>query len=185
MASNMKKYILTAVTLGLIAAGSALLIAGANIVTKGPIGENEQKRINNGLVDIFDQTVLGEETDLISDKDIDYISVSYKVTDESNALIGYAFRTDGFNNYGKISLIIGFNTNCVYKGLSTIANEQSFATDLKKNYISLIENGNQTIEDVSVVCGATYGATLVRDMVTNAGKAAIALDAAIKGANNG
>ena len=185
--SSVKKYILTAVTLGLIAASGALLIAGANMVTKKPIEENEAKTINKGLASIFGDAAVGKETDLIKDQKIDYITTSYLVGEDNGQFYGYAFRTDGYNDYGKISLIIGFNEQCVYKGLSIIANEQSFATDLKKNYISKIKNGDEieTIDDVSVSCGATYGAKLVRSMVEKAHDAAVALDGFVKVAQNG
>ena len=52
-----------------------------------------------------------------------------------------------------------------------MVNEQSFASTLKKGYIDLIKDGKQTVDDVSVSCGATYGAKLVRDMVNEAKEA--------------
>ena len=173
MASNAKKYILTAVTLGLIAASGALLIAGANMITRDRIAENEQKSITNGIATIFGDGVSKEECELPTlpdGKEYTYITTCYEVKDADDFIAGYAFRTDGSNNYGKISLIIGFNTGVAYKGLSVIANEQSFASTLKKGYLDKIKDGSKTIHDpeVSVSCGATYGAQLVRAMVQEA-----------------
>lgn len=171
--SNMKKYILTSLTLGLIAASGALLIAGTNMITKDKIAENEQKSINNGIATIF-----GESCHVYEDydtKEYQYVNHVYLIEDDTYSSLGphgYAFRTTGSNNYGKISLIIGFDKACIYKGLSVIANEQSFASTLKKGYLDLIDDGEQTIDDVSVSCGATYGAKLVRNMVEEAEKAA-------------
>ncbi|MBP5574837.1 MAG: hypothetical protein J6X50_03755 [Bacilli bacterium] len=171
--SNVKKYILTAVTLGVIAASGALLIAGTNMITKDRIAENEQNSINNGITTIYGADSVAEEYALPEDSNYTYITKCYKVTSKENDYYfkGYAFRTDGSNNYGKISLIIGFGNNQSYVGLSIIANEQSFASTLKKGYLDPIKDGSQTIDDVSVSCGATYGAKLVRAMVEEAQKA--------------
>ena len=105
----------------------------------------------------------------------------YSIYENDETPIGYAFRTDGSNNYGKISLIIGFNKDFVYKGLSIIANEQSFASTLKKGYLEVIKGGQKTVDEVDVSCGATYGAKLVKEMVKEAEKAAKDL----AGVNNG
>jgi len=173
MASNIKKYILTSITLGLIAASGALLIAGANMITRDRIAENEQKSINKGIVTIYGEHSVADEHDLAEGQEYTYITQCYKVRFEEDvdSFKGYAFRTDGSNNYGKISLIIGFDGNQSYVGLSVIANEQSFASTLKKGYLDQIKDGSQTIDDVSVSCGATYGAKLVRAMVEEAQKA--------------
>lgn len=171
MANNAKKYILTSITLGLIAASGALLIAGTNMITKDRIAENEQKSINNGIAKLFGDGVNANEYDL-GEVDYKYITKCYEVKNADDIVAGYAFRTDGSNNYGKISLIIGYDTSVIYKGLSVVVNEQSFATTLKKGYIDLIQDGSQTVDDISVSCGATYGAKLVRDMVNEAKEAA-------------
>ena len=174
MANNMKKYILTGVTLGLIAASGALLIAGTNMITRDTIAENEQKSINNGIATIYGEGVKAKEYDLDNVK-YKYITKCYEIRDAEDFISGYAFRTDGSNNYGKVSLIIGFNAGVKYMGLSVVANEQSFASTLKKGYLDKIKDGSQTVDDVDVSCGATYGAKLVRDMVNEAEDAATRL----------
>lgn len=174
MANNMKKYILTGVTLGLIAASGALLIAGTNMITRDTIAENEQKSINNGITTIYGEGVKAKEYDL-GNVEYKYITKCYEIRDTEDFISGYAFRTDGSNNYGKVSLIIGFNTGVKYMGLSVVTNEQSFASTLKKGYLDKIKDGSQTVDDVDVSCGATYGAKLVRDMVNEAEDAATRL----------
>ena len=52
--SNMKKYLVTAITLGAIAMCAGALIGATNILTKGPIAEYEKNQINNGIKEIFD-----------------------------------------------------------------------------------------------------------------------------------
>ena len=185
MAKDMKKYIITAVTLGLIAAGGALLIAGTNVLTRDRIEANAQLKINEGLAKIFEVDVekLNSSTaNLPEGKSFTYVVNSYyEVKDENNAPLGYAFKTEGSNSYGKISLIVGFNKEYVYKGLSVVENGQSFATTLNKYYLNPLIKEDKTIDEVNVSCGATYGAKLVRDMVSEASTAAEFL----KGANNG
>ena len=181
MASNMKKYLITAVTLGLIAAGGALLIAGTNMLTRDAIKANETKAINNGLAAIYDTESL-KTSEATLDKEFEYvISSYYEVKDEADAPLGYAFKTEGSNSYGKISLIVGFNINYVYKGVAVIENGQSFASTLNKKYLNPLVKEGKTIDEVDVSCGATYGAKLVRNMVNSATSSAEYL----KGANNG
>lgn len=173
--SNVKKYVLTAVTLGLIAMASGLLISGTYLLTKDPINENQQLSINNGLNSIFtgyDNVYASNKEELVIDKKNNpYVTTIYCVyngtstVDEENTLIGYACLTDGYNDYGRISLVVGFNEDCLYKSLYVVTNEQSFAPKLKKEYITPLLNGERKLDDVS--CGATYGATTIKDMVNN------------------
>ena len=181
MPNSTKKYLITAVTLGLIAAGGALLIAGTNMLTRDSIKANEVKAINNGLAAIYDTESL-KTSDATLDKEFEYvISSFYVVKDEADAPLGYAFKTEGSNAYGKISLIVGFNANYIYKGVAVVENGQSFASTLKKKYLNPLVKEGKTVDEVDVSCGATYGATLVHDMVKSATSAAEYL----KGANNG
>lgn len=181
MPSNMKKYLITGVTLGLIAAGGALLIAGTNVLTRDAIKANETKAINSGLASIYDNDAL-KTSEATLDKDFEYvINAYYEVKDEADAPLGYAFKTEGSNSYGKISLIVGFNNNYVYQGVAVVKNEQSFASTLNKKYLNPLVKEHKSVDEVDVSCGATYGAKLVRSMVTSATNAAEYL----KGANNG
>lgn len=188
MPNDKKKYLITAITLGLIAAGGALLIAGTNLITRDPIKENEIKTINKGLANIFDieaaklNSNLVQFTDLPENVKFDYVVDSYyEVNDESSARLGYALRTEGFNDYGKIILIVGFNAERVYKGVAVVENGQSFASTLNKKYLNPLIKEGKTVEEVDVSCGATYGAKLTRNMINSAVSAAEYL----KGANNG
>ena len=181
MPNNTKKYLITAITLGLIAAGGALLIAGTNMLTRDAIKANETRAINNGLATIFDTESL-KTSEATLDKEFEYvISSYYEVKDEADAPLGYAFKTEGSNSYGKISLIVGFTSNYAYKGVAVVENGQSFASTLNKKYLNPLVKEGKTIDEVDVSCGATYGAKLVRSMVTSATNAADYL----KGANNG
>ena len=181
MPNDKKKYLITAVTLGLIAAGGALLIAGTNMLTRDTIKANEAKAINNGLAAIYETNSL-KTSEVTLDKEFEYvISTYYEVKDEADAPLGYAFKTEGSNAYGKISLIVGFTTNYVYKGVAVVENGQSFASTLNKKYLNPLVKDHKSVDEVDVSCGATYGAKLARSMINSATSAAEYL----KGANNG
>ena len=178
MSSKAKKYIITAVTLGAIAMVSGLLIGATNLVTKDSIAKNEVKKINNGIATIYsdyENVHFSSEEDVEKSKQNSYVNHVYYIYDgtseneEENTFIGWALRTEGSNNYGKISLIIGFNQDRVFKNLSVVKNEQSFASTLNKKYLDPLmttDDKETQLDDVS--CGATFGAKLVRDMVNNA-----------------
>lgn len=159
--SNKKHYVLVSVTLGAIAAASALLIAGTNMLTKDKIRENEIKKVHSGIASIFGEKAEVSKESKIDNSKYEYVEYVYEVKDS-----GYVFRTTGSNMYGKISLIIGFNYANEFVALSTITNEQTYASTLDKNYLDLVNQGKRDIDDVS--CGATYGAKLVRDMINEA-----------------
>ena len=168
---NTKKYILTALTLGIIGAASAAIIGVTNMITRDKIAQNEIDKVNSGIVEIF-----GQNTTISGEKDINeaglkgeykYITYLYDVKDSSGNNIGTAFKTTGSNMYGKISLLVGYlKEDISFSGLSIIVNEQTYATTLVDNYINPLNDGSRDLDDVT--CGATYGAKLVRDMVNEA-----------------
>ena len=172
--ANVKKYILTAVTLGLIAMASGALIGATNLVTADRIAENEVKKINASFVEIYGEGASGKENESFNYNEYTYLKSQYDIVNANGDSIGMAYRTLGSNAYGKISLIVGFVNGSgfryVYYGISVVINEQSFATTLEENYFVPVKNNERDIEDVK--CGATYGATLVKDMINEAKEAA-------------
>ena len=165
MASNMKKYILTALTLGIIAAGSAALIGGVNLLTKESIKQNELNNFNKGIVAIFgDQASVNMQYKNTGGGT--YIQEWYWVHFADQSDSAYVFKTSGSNSYGKVTLLVGFTSSKFFAGTYVITNEQTYASTLVDNYLVPVNEGNRDIEDVS--CGATYGAKLVRDMINEA-----------------
>ena len=159
-----KRYLITSLTLGLIAAGSGALIGLTNLVTKEKIAQNEKDKINAGICEIFGKTAtISSENEVSGYKYTNYL---YHVNDTS-----VAFRTEGSNMYGKISLLVGFNVvgeedEYQFAGLYVVVNEQTYASTLVANYTDPVNSGDRDLDDVN--CGATYGAKLVRDMVNEA-----------------
>ena len=174
-----KHYIITAVTLGLIAATSAGLIGVANLITKDKIAKNEYDKTMNGISAIFEGADIEKEYAV---SDFKYTNYVYELSEDTSGNNRYIFKTTGSNSYGKISLLVGIKETLVndediqsfvFTNLYVITNEQSFATTLVDNYIDPLNSGDRDIDDVS--CSATYGAKLVRDMVNEAKEAATAL----------
>ena len=165
--SSKKQYVITSITLGAIAAASAGLIGVTNLITRDQIAKNEKDRITAGITRIF-----GQNAQISSENDVEgfqYLQHLYKITGEQE---GYAYRATGSNNYGKISLIIGFklaSSQYAFSGMYVVVNEQTYATTLVDNYINPVNSGDIDYStDESVKCGATYGAKLVRSMIDEA-----------------
>ena len=160
-----KHYIITSITLGAIAASSALLIGLTNLATRNAIAQNEIKKITGGIVEIYGENASISETKAI-EGEYKYLQELYVVQANSQD-IGYAYKTSGSNMYGKISLIIGFaNAGHNFLATTIVVNEQTYASTLVDNYIDPVNAGDRDYYDVS--CGATYGANLVRDMINEA-----------------
>ena len=164
-----KHYIITSVTLGAIAAVSAGVIGLTNLITKGSIAKNEKARIQKGISEIF-----GENAEIVSefaikDNNYSYLVYGYEIKNDESGLDKYAIRTSGYNTYGKVSLLVGVSESESYEfafsRMSIISNEQSYAATLEDEYIDLVNEGRIDVEDVT--CGATYGATLVRNMINS------------------
>ena len=169
--ANKKKYIITAITLGVITATSGAIIGLSNLATRDKIAQNELDKINNGIVEIFGKnTSIDEEFDANGQK---YVVKGYSIKGGETADKRYAFKTTGANSYGKITLLVGFeqyaNMNTkefFFVKLSIVVDEQTFSTKLEDDYINPLNNGEKQLGDV--VCGATYGAKLVKSMVDEA-----------------
>ena len=179
-----KHYIITSITLGIIAATSAALIGVTNLVTRDQIKKNEENKIKAGICEIFGKTATISQkyeceqcaNDPIKvDNYSIYLGNIYSVNDgkEHDRVIveSLAIQLTGSNMYGKLSLLIGFDIySCHgevgFVGVSTIVNEQTYASTLEENYIDQINDGSKTIDDVT--CGATYGAKLAKVMIEQA-----------------
>ena len=161
--SNMKKYILTAVTLGSIGAVSALLIGLTNLATRGQIAANAENKIKKGLTEIYRDATFSDKVDI--DGDDKYLDCYYTAI-KDEATIGYVFQTTGSNMYGKISMLVGVSKEFEANRIFFIVDEQTYATTLEDNYITPFNNGNHDLDDV--ICGATYGAKLVKEMAEEA-----------------
>lgn len=163
--ANAKKYILTSITLGAIAASSALLIGLANIITKDQIKKNENAKTKAGLAEIYGSNATYGDAIKIDDKNYSHL-ICYYPASINDELIGNVFKASGKNEYGDITLLVGVSTQNEAGHIYLITNTQSYASTLVNNYVGPYNNGRIDLDDVS--CGATHGAELVRDMVLEA-----------------
>ena len=164
-----KHYILTSITLGIIAATSAGIIGLTNFLTKDRIAKNEKQRIKDGIAFIFGDNVEINGEFSINNNKYDLLTYGYSVKNDESGLNKYAIRTYGYNSYGKVSLIVGVSEkdthDYIFMGVSVVSNEQSYASTLEEGYIDVLNKDTEHYEDVDVHCGATYGATLVKNMI--------------------
>ena len=164
MPNDKKKYVMTAVVLASIGAGSGLLIAGANLLTASIIEQNEINRTNKGLQEIFANATFEKQED---EKlgNTQYL-VSYYLAKDGESTLGYVFQTNGNNMYGNIAMLVGLVYNSAVsnyesKSIYLVNNTQTYATEVVENYVNPFNAG----ENPDVKCGATYAARLIKAMV--------------------
>lgn len=163
MAKNVKKYVLTAVTLGAIAGIGAALISTVNLITKDQIALNEKNKTLNGLTTIFgNEATFSDEITI--EGNYKYL-ISYFDASQNNQNIGRAYLTSGTNMYGKIKTLIGINGNNEVFYIYLVTNEQSISK-FETGYVDPFNKGDIELDDTK--CGATYGAELVKEMAKEA-----------------
>ena len=157
-----------------IGAGSALLIGLTNVLTAGPIEKNKQANEQKALKNIYsnEDVVFGEKTDINEDsKEYPYL-LSYwnptKQGEEVDDTYGYIFKTKGSdkNNYGSVTMLVEITTEFKIGKISIVENTESYATTVQKDYVDRYNKDEIKLEDVK--CGATYGATLIKEMSESA-----------------
>ena len=161
----MNKYVITSLTLGLIAASGAGLIGVTNLLTKDKIAENEAIATRNGLASIYGDDCDFSDAIEINDSNYSYLICYYKASFNGD-FIGNIYKTTGSNDYGKITALIGVNADFTVEKISLIINEQTFATKFVSSWLNPFNNGERDLDDVS--CGATYSAKLVNSMAHQA-----------------
>ena len=156
-----KKYLYASLTLGIIAAVAAGVIGLTNYFTKDRIVENEKKATIAGLEEIFGKEATYGEATPVKEKTYKYVYEYYLAT-KNDSFFGYVFKGSGYNDYGKITALIGIKPNLEVKKYYVIVNDQTFGSTFMKNYINPFNEGNRDLDDVT--CGATYSATLINSM---------------------
>lgn len=177
-----KKIIRTALVLGLISGISAGLVGVVYAVTEPKISENDVYNKTSGMVQIYG----GSATDYVEDETIksyiekgllSYVTGVYTYYGEGENNGKKVVSGEGTNSYGDVGLMIGVSADGSELGkLVIVKNTESYKSTLEKKYITVYQSANDALarkdalNDVS--CGATYGATLIRNIV-NEGVSAI------------
>lgn len=158
MDKQKKHYLYVGLVLACIGVVTSAAIVGVNELTKNRIVENQQKSKNEAMAKVFKDCQFGETTNV---EGVEYL-VSYTTATKDGVEQGDVYYTTGKNMYGGISMMVAVYLNGNLGQISLVENTQSFASTVEDNYLKPYNNNKRSIDDVT--CGATYGATLIRNM---------------------
>jgi hypothetical protein len=165
MKDSTKKYLKVSITLASICSVSALLIGLVNYLTADTIKANEEATVWKGLQNVYPTADKFSDKVTVSDKT--YV-VSYWVADQGETELGYVFRATGKNSYGSITILIGISGTGSLGTIYLVSSGQT-RTDYIDNYLTPYNEGTSKDTDIdSVNCGATYAATLIKNMAYEA-----------------
>ena len=169
--------------LGGIALVCALLIALVNMLTANTIAANNEKKELETIQTIFEDYDASKSKEEAANDAL--IEKKIKAAKADGTVLGYLYTVSGKNAYGSISLMVAIVDNKVYQ-VEFLENNQSFASTvysyLKTTYPSSADTAvhvgaystedvkinslsKDAVETVDVSCGATYGATLIKNLV--------------------
>ena len=184
MNEMVKKLLKVSLVLGCISAVSAGIIGVANAITAPKIKENAKKKelealpqIYGGSVDDYEEvTYEGADKDGNSTKigvydkyKVTYTQKQWKFTGEGSAKGSYVFKCYGKNGYGDVTMAIGITSKGDLCTIYIIQDTESYKNTLEPNYVDAYNRGCDKETDIeNVKCGATFGATMIRDMAREA-----------------
>ena len=183
----MKRYLRISLTLGFIALVCAALIAFINLLTQDTINKNEEKKKSETIEAIFED-YSSEKSEELKLKDGTSSNIEYiiLVKNDEGAKKGYIYKVTGTNAYGDISLMVAINNDKVIQ-VEFLSNTQSYASTVN-NYVKEYypsskssdknigaydepeskvsgDYDSQQVSGLFVNCGATFGASLVKELV--------------------
>lgn len=182
----MRKNFLIAGILGGIALICALCIAGMNMITSKIIADNAAKTELETCKSIFSEYDADASAEIAVEDSV--ITKKVVAKNASGEELGYLYTVTGKNSYGSITLMVAIKDNRVYQ-VEFLENGQSFASTVdshvKGNYPSsedsTVHFGFQPdkteavdsltgteLAGIDTACGATYGANLVKELVSAA-----------------
>ena len=170
MNETLKRSLKVGAILCAIGAGSAISIAGVNLLTVESIAKNKTSRILSALKEIYpDALSLDEEMTKVSSPN-GYVSGYWGVAlANENMIDAYVFQGEGKNSYGSITLLVGIETDGKLGTINLVTNSESYADVVQEKYVDVYnasDNKAAALEDTK--CGATYAATLVKNIVNDA-----------------
>lgn len=179
----MMKYFKVSLVLALIAMVCAAIIASINMATSPIIAKNKEQTEQQTIQKIFKDynNELSEEIPVENEA----INKKILARDKDGNNLGYVYNVSGKNAYGAIVLMVAFKDDLLYQ-VEFITNEQSFASTVESHMRSTYPSSEKSsieigftpdasasvqpldledVEGVDVACGATYGATLIKELI--------------------
>lgn len=162
------KFLKIGAILGGIAAVAGGVLGAVNLLTEKTIEANEIKAQEAALGKVFREAdSYSDVTEIENDKH-PYVLKSWTAFNATTE-VGKIYFTAGKNAYGELSLMVGIKADRI-ANFAVVSNTQSYASTLEENYIGkfLADPENTNFEDIDTHCGATYGATLLKNMCLDA-----------------
>ena len=194
----MKKYLKISLILGSIALICAAILAALNLLTSPIIDKNSENTKKDTIniiysdckaFDEYSSSELKEKyPNATIDSKVESLIIAYS-DDAKTEVLGYIYTANGSNAYGNIKIMAAINDELGVIQVEFLENSQSYASTvaswLKVTYntvgatvyeVGFVEASGEKVgtvsadeaKNVDVSCGATFGATLVRDLVTAA-----------------
>ncbi len=182
------KYLKISSILAAIALICAVLIAAMDMLTSPVIAKNDEQTEYDTIVSIFNSYDSSNSEEVSGPYSSDYIEKIIIARDNNKNDLGKVYTVSGKNAYGTIKLMVAIKDNQVYQ-VEFLENGQSFASTVEghvtSNYPSSEKDSieiwfksdsssyagtlnNDELANIDVSCGATYGAKLVKELVTAA-----------------
>ena len=182
------KYFKISSILALIALFCALILAGMDLLTSPIVAKNNEQTEYDTIVSIFKDYDKDKSERLEGPFDSSYIESKILAKDKDGNELGLVYTVNGKNAYGNIKLMVAIKDEEVYQ-VEFLENGQSFASTVdghvssnypssdkksvevgfvseKKKYEGTLDEDD--ILAIDVKCGATYGAKLVKELVSAA-----------------
>ena len=183
----MKNYLKISVVLASIALVCALILASLNMLTSPIIAKNDEKKETETIQAIY-KDYDSEKSEVLSlDGANSSIVKKISAKDSSSKVLGTLYTVTGKNAYGTITLMVAISANNTVYQVEFLENGQSFASTVKSHVKSSYNSSKEEVYElnpysdgetvtvgeltesqvnsINVKCGATYGATLVKDLV--------------------
>lgn len=172
MKNSIKEYIKIAIILGLIAGLSGVIIATLNIFTEPLIEENAYNKEMESLNEVFPNKDYNKLDEVLSNNTNNKVNIAniYEAFEkDTETLQGYIFIINGKNECGTIKIVLAINNDGKIIKMVMIENTESDPVGVNNhfnsNYTNKDDLDKNEVNDIDVKCGATKGATLIKEMV--------------------
>lgn len=171
-ASSGAYYVRIIGTLFVITAIVAVLLAGVNALTKGPIAEHAEKTKAEAIAKVMEGADSFETLDIPAGLEADVQEVL--LAKQGNEVLGYCVQTATQGNDGLISLMIGIDPSGAVKRVSILSQKETMYVNKhgelierfngKSGSVALSQDGG----DIQAISGATISSRAITKGVNSA-----------------